>query len=106
MAVRLGRVNVDAMLRSLTAKQYAAWEHYAQLEPFDEERADYRAASIVQTLANINRPAKSKPYKLVDFLLQFEGSPKREKPKQTWAEQEAIFKLLAAGFRAEAEAKK
>jgi hypothetical protein len=102
MAVRLGRVNVDAMLRSLTAKQFMEWEHYARLEPFNEVRADYRAASIVQMLANVNRGSKTKPYSLQDFLLTY-GEPAEapQKKKQTWAQQEAILRAVAASFAAQ-----
>lgn len=90
--MRLGHANVDALARSLTAKQFAAWEHYAQLDPFSERRADYRAASIVQMLANIHRGQKQQAYSLQDFLLEFEVE---EKPAQTWQEKLAIAKMWA-----------
>jgi hypothetical protein len=86
------------MLRGLTAKQFTEWEHFAQLEPFDETRQDYRIASIVTMLANINRDPKKKGYELSDFVLKFDEVP--PKKKQTWAEQEMILKVIAAGFRA------
>ena len=57
------------MLRSLTAKQFAEWEHYARLEPFSELRQDIRIASIVQMLHNVN-VKKGRP--LTDFILKFE----------------------------------
>jgi hypothetical protein len=41
------------MLRSITIRQLGEWRAYADLEPFDEERADLRAASIVQELRNL-----------------------------------------------------
>jgi hypothetical protein len=70
LAVQFGRLNVEKMLRELTAKQFIAWEHYAQLEPFGEVRADWRAASIATTIANVYR-GKSAPFKMEDFLLRF-----------------------------------
>ena len=90
------------MLRSLTARQFAEWEHFVQLEgPLGEIRQDYRTASILQMLANVNRAAKQKPYTLEDFLLKF-GEQDEEKPrrstKQTWQEQKALLlgPILAA----------
>ena len=94
MAVRLGRVNVDAMLRSLTAKQFMEWEHYAQLEPFNELRQDYRIASIVTMLANVNRDPKKPAYKLEDFVLKFEQVP----TKQTWQEKLSIAHAIAVAY--------
>ena len=55
-----GELNVEAMLRRLTAKQFRMWEIYSELEPFGELRADYRAASIVQMIYNVNRGEKQK----------------------------------------------
>ena len=97
MAVRLGVVNVERdILKGLTAQQFLRWELYSMFEPFGEERADYRAASIAAVIANVNRSKKQKPYKIEDFLLKFgEAEPKK---KQTWQEQLAIMKLLAASY--------
>lgn len=93
LAVRLGRVNVDAMLRYITAKQFAEWEAYAQLDPFDELRADSRAALIAQVLANIHRGKGQRAYMLKDFLLKF-GELEKVR-RQTPEEQFNILKLLA-----------
>lgn len=89
----MGEINVDAMLRRITAKQFRAWAHYDQLEPFGEIRADYRTASIVQMIANVNRGKKQKPYTLQEMLLKFEeAEPKR---KQSPQEQLSILNILA-----------
>ena len=95
MAVKLGRVNVDAMLRSITARQFMEWMAYARLEPFDEVRADYRAASICALLANINRGAKQKAYTIEDFLLKFDRTKTR---RQTAQEQEQIARAIVLAF--------
>jgi hypothetical protein len=81
------------MLRSLTWKQFAELSEYKQLEPFRELRADYRAASIVQIIANVNRSKKQKPYTLDDMRVKF---GEQEQPKrQSQQEQFAIMMLLA-----------
>lgn len=96
MAVRLGRVNVDAMLRSLTAKQFAEWERYAQLEPFDELRADYRAAQIASMVFNMAVSVKDR--KPIDyFLLNFSGETRVEDTpvQQSVEDQVRILNMFA-----------
>ncbi len=90
------------MLDSLTAKQLRGWEHFAELEPFtvfNELRADYRIASIVQMLANVNRGKKQKAYSLKDFLLNFDQEAKAP-TKQTWQEKLAIANVICASYSA------
>jgi hypothetical protein len=58
--VKLGRVNVEAMLRSFTAKQLMWWEVYARMEPFNELRADHRAAMIAAMVFNMAVDPKSR----------------------------------------------
>lgn len=59
------------MLDSVSSRELTEWQAYAQLEPFGEERADYRAATIAMLIANANRDSKkrSKPYTIDDFML-------------------------------------
>ena len=91
----LGQWNVEALLRRMTSKQFRAWEMYYEVEPFGELRADYRAASIVQILFNVNRGKDQKPITLDECLLKF-GEPLQEKKKQTPQQQFNLLKLLAA----------
>ena len=85
------------MLRSLTAKQFAEWEHYARLEPFNELRQDYRVASIVQMVANVNRGKNQAAYSLQDFMLKFNEEPEAPK-RQTWQQQLSIATAIATAF--------
>lgn len=68
---------------------------YHSLEPFGELRADYRAALIAQTIANVNRSKGQDPYKLEDFLINFEGQ--EEKPQQAPDDHMQLFKMITAG---------
>lgn len=65
------------MLRGITHRQFEEWRHYADLEPFDEERADARAASVVQAVLNTSphRRKGSRAVELKDCLLQFAPPP-------------------------------
>jgi hypothetical protein len=92
-----GELDVEAMLRRLTGKQFREWEMYNQIEPFGELRADYRTAVIEKMLYDVNGGAKQKALTVEDFLLQqkFEPPTKPEAPKQ---DQFALMKLLAAAY--------
>lgn len=90
-----GEVNVDALARKLTAKQFLGWEAYASLEPFGERRADYRTAQILRMLLLVNTAAedRNKVPSLEDLLLAFEE--KKPKVPQSFQEQIAIAKIMA-----------
>lgn len=75
------------MLREMTWSQFLEWRAFDDLEPFGEERSDFRTAQVVQTLWNIHRDPKRNPdgWPLTDFVLAFGDSPYRreEKPAQS-----------------------
>lgn len=120
LAVRLGRLNVDRMLRDLTAKQFLGWEEYARLNPLDapELRADWRMAAMLKHMFDHNqrlvdavlaaagakksdRP-KMIQTKLEDFILQWVDpeSPVTSKRKQSWEDQFRIAQLINTAFSA------
>lgn len=74
------------MLRGLTAKEFSEWFAYAQIDPFNELRADYRAAAIERTVFNVAVEAKHR-HKLEDFLLRFGQEPEKTEAQ---LEQEAL----------------
>ncbi len=62
------------MLRGMTTRQFGEWRSYADLEPFDETRADLRSADIVRTLINLLGRKKGAPaVPLKDCVLRFGG---------------------------------
>lgn len=91
------------------------WIAYSQLEPWDETRQDYRAASMEATFANctelllsqmtalVGQRRQKKTWTLRDFLLSFDDKPKK---KQTWQQQKAMFHKLAKELAAAAEKKR
>lgn len=94
------------MLRSLTAKQFAEWEHYANLEPFDEVRSDYRTAAIVGMIHNT---AVSSQYQrpFADFLLRWEEEQDQEvtiDDYETAKRKEELFiAMLTAAYSTQAK---
>lgn len=59
------------MLDGMSSRELSEWFAYFQLEPFGEEREDYRTALIAQTVANTAPRKRRKAFKLHDFLLRF-----------------------------------
>lgn len=88
------------MLRSLTAEQFLGWMAFSRVEHFGELRADFRAASIVEALWNVNRDPKkrSEPYTIMDtfghFLRGLEELDLPKAPPQTWQEKKSILMLM------------
>jgi hypothetical protein len=60
----------------MSSHELSEWMAFFRLEPFGEERQDLRAAIVAQTIANVNRGAGRPPYKLSDFILEFDRQPK------------------------------
>jgi len=57
----------------MDSRELAEWMAYYRIEPFGENRADYRAGVISSVLANINKKKGSKAFKPEDFVPQFDG---------------------------------
>lgn len=91
-----GEWDVGKIERGLTAKGFMAWEHYAQLEPFGEMRADIRIALLCQLIANVNRGPKQRPYELKDFLLDFSGE--REQQGHSRETQISVIRAIAMAY--------
>ncbi len=87
------------MLRRLTPQQFRYWQVYAELEPFDEIRADVRSAKIEAALYNINRDTKKhpKPFPLEDFLPDYDGE-RRTSKKQTVEDQKMVLKMIVTAY--------
>jgi len=90
------------MLRSITRQQFEEWKLYASLEPFDEERDDLRAASIVQATFEVHRNQKRRrrPFSLEDARLRFGDTPPRadEPVAKTWQQQKMVGLAIASMF--------
>lgn len=120
LALRLGRLNVDRMLRQLTAKQFLEWEEYATLEPLNQEdrREDWRTAAVLKATFDANQrlidallavhgvERHKRPHivntDLRDFVLEWTiedaAAPKKKRRQQTWQEQWAIVEMINHAF--------
>lgn len=54
----------------MSARRFAEWQAYAQLEPFGPPAAFWQAAMIASIMANVNRDPKkqAKAYQPEDFM--------------------------------------
>jgi hypothetical protein len=62
--LKLGWSNVDAMLRTMTAKQFQEWEVFYGLEPFGEDRRDQQLGRLLQLLSNVYRNTATRPTRI------------------------------------------
>jgi hypothetical protein len=92
------------MLGQISIRQFDEWRAYADLEPFDEMRADLRAASIVQAVRNGYR-GRRRPQSLKDCLLLFGEQAAAPTPERAVAEVRATMGLLMAQQKADKAAK-
>lgn len=86
------------MLSDMSITELREWRAYADLEPFDEGRADLRAASIAYFLVSAWRGKKDKKLELRDFLLRF-GDDAEETiapKKQSWQHMKLLAQMIAA----------
>lgn len=84
------RLDVDRMLREIPWSVFVEWHAFRLLEPYGDERADWRIAKLTATIANINRDPKKKreAFTAKDFLLVFKEPLE---PARDWKRQKDIF---------------
>lgn len=85
-------MSVKQCQRTIDAREFAEWLVYAQLEPWDETRADLRAGIVASTIANIWRGADNPPYAPHDFMPDYD--PVESEP----VDEEASIELTQAIF--------
>jgi hypothetical protein len=72
---------------------------FFRLEPFGEERQDLRAAIIAQTIANVHRGAGRPPYRLRDFILEFDGEERAARAPQPVEDQIQVMQRLTRALK-------
>lgn len=98
--------NPDRLLRRMPWTVFLEWRAYRQLEPFGDERADWRIAALASLIANIKRDTRRRPqpFSPRDFLLRFiDPTVRTQTAKQQW---DAWLLIVGDHAAAIAEAKK
>ncbi|MDQ7019612.1 MAG: DUF4035 domain-containing protein [Robiginitomaculum sp.] len=86
LAAQLG-CTVRELLARIDARELAEWQAYYRLEPFGEERADWRQAQTTAMIANVNLGKDAHPIEADIFMYGHEPEP-----EPTLAEQiRAVF---------------
>lgn len=55
------------MLEGLTSRQVAEWQAYSAVEPFGEDRADYRLAYALAVIVSLLKGKDGPPVNVADF---------------------------------------
>lgn len=99
----------------LTWIQLGLWIQYYRLEPFGEERSDYRVGTLTALTANINRDPKqhAQPFTPYDFMPYLRrpsedanGNTEEELARQQFNEWEVFLMESKASALAKARASK
>lgn len=79
----IGGRTVAELADAMDVEEFLTWAAYAQVEPFGEERQDWRNAMLLAMQANMNRPKGAPPIPPARFLPRFEaGMPKKKTPEE------------------------
>ena len=82
----------------MSARRFAEWRAYSELEPFGPPAEFWRAGIIASMLANVHRGKHQKPYKPEDFMP--ESMTEQDRPE---SDQESAGQMIAEQFKAFAE---
>lgn len=72
---------VGELLSRISSRELSEWLiYFSQEGPTGDERADWRAAMIASTIANVHRDPKRKrePYTIEDFMGKFDSDEIRD----------------------------
>lgn len=83
---------VGELQQRMSAREFAEWIAYYQLDPFGEERADLRVATLTALTANIYKKKGKPDFKPQDFM------PFLPKEEKTPEEMLAFVELLNAAL--------
>ena len=61
---------MEELVNTMTVDEFLRWMAFSSLEPFGDDRADWRSAMIMAQQANMNRKKGRAAYKPDRFLLQ------------------------------------
>lgn len=68
LALALGYIHPDAMLRHLTSRQFNEWQAFYQIDPFGEQRGDLQMGILASVFSNRMRGKNETAAKPSDFM--------------------------------------
>lgn len=78
-------------MQEVDSAEFVEWMVYFELDPFGEDRADFRSAIIAATIANTQ--STKRRFTPKDFMPQW-GQRVAPKPQQTLDQQRSIFEAF------------
>lgn len=66
--MKLGYASPAKMLGEMRPSELGMWAALYSVDPWDEERADYRAGIVASTIANVNLRRGAEPLSPHDFM--------------------------------------
>ncbi len=82
---------VAELLRRMSAREFAEWMAFFEMEPWGYDMENWRFGMLAATMANLHRDPKKRrrPYRPTDFM------PKRKEdgPRRSWKDLKAIARL-------------
>lgn len=96
-------MTVEELLSRISSRELSEWQAYYRLEPFGEERDDFRAGTISSTIANVFADPKKrkKPFTPEEFIPEWrvaDEEEETEEEQEPWRKQLAIVEMLNAAF--------
>lgn len=73
MRYGIGGRTVEELFEVMTYNELFYWMAFSALEPFGDERADWRNAMTLAQQANMNRKKGKRAYGIDKFLLKFQS---------------------------------
>jgi len=92
------RPDVEKMLSSISSRQFSLWRAYSDMEPWDEQRDDLRAADIVREIRDLRRSRGRPPAKIEECMLRF--GEQRDRSGASANETRGALSMLVALARA------
>lgn len=81
------------------SREFTEWMAFFQLQPYGEWRADFRTASLMALIANVNRdPNKSKEFSPQDFMPDFDKALDERQAQEAIPEHERVWNKVKAAF--------
>jgi len=84
----IGGRTVEELSDTMSVDEFLTWGAYMTIEPFGDDRADWRNAMAMALQANMNRKKGKSPTPVHKFLLKFDN---RSRARKSMKELEAIM---------------
>ncbi|MBX9877636.1 MAG: DUF4035 domain-containing protein [Candidatus Obscuribacterales bacterium] len=71
-------MSVAQAQREINLVEFVHWQAFYKIEPFGEQRDDFRNGYLMSLLANINKSKDARAFKAIDFMPFIDGGTREE----------------------------